>query len=152
MPVVIDKAMQWKEMTMRAKWLWTSWAYLTAVGVIALEVMWIAFATTFLVPRFQVLMRDGLLDRAVLRESPVSWMPSFLNGVKDAGEYTIWIVLLVAVGWGLFEWRVRSANKPFITLARLGTAPGGLVAGAAPSAGPAVASVRTGHHPLAAPA
>ena len=24
--VVIDRAMHWKEMTMRAKWLWTTWA------------------------------------------------------------------------------------------------------------------------------
>src|SRR5438270_8195280 len=27
MAVVIDRAMQWKEMTMRAKWLWATWAY-----------------------------------------------------------------------------------------------------------------------------
>ena len=26
--VVIDRALQWKEMTMRAKWLWTTWAYI----------------------------------------------------------------------------------------------------------------------------
>ncbi len=32
MAVVIDKAMQWKEMTMRAKWLWTTWAYLGSGG------------------------------------------------------------------------------------------------------------------------
>ena len=35
LPVVIDKAMQWKEKTMKAKWLWTSWAYLVLLGVIA---------------------------------------------------------------------------------------------------------------------
>src|SRR4051812_30475955 len=37
MAVAIDKAMQWKEMTMKAKWLWTSWAYLALGIVIALE-------------------------------------------------------------------------------------------------------------------
>src|SRR5205823_4108950 len=30
LPVVIDKAMQWKERTMKAKWLWTTWSYLVA--------------------------------------------------------------------------------------------------------------------------
>src|SRR5262249_34781262 len=33
MPVVIDKAMQWKEKTMRAKWLWMSWTYVAASAV-----------------------------------------------------------------------------------------------------------------------
>src|SRR5262249_17470966 len=31
--VLIDKAMQWKERTMRAKWLWVSWAHLTLAVV-----------------------------------------------------------------------------------------------------------------------
>src|SRR5205807_3314788 len=41
MAVVIDKAMQWKERTMKAKWLWTSWANLSLAVVIALEVFFI---------------------------------------------------------------------------------------------------------------
>src|SRR5215471_11793159 len=36
LPVVIDKAMQWKENTLKAKWLWTTWAYLAVVVLIAL--------------------------------------------------------------------------------------------------------------------
>src|SRR5437667_9064073 len=39
MGVVIDKAMQWQERTMKAKWLWTTWAYLAVMLVIALEVL-----------------------------------------------------------------------------------------------------------------
>jgi hypothetical protein len=127
MPLVIDKAMQWKEKTMKAKWLWTSWAYLALVGVVALEVAWISFATMFLVPRFQVLMRDGLLDSGALRESQVSWMPALLNDVAAAAGYTTWILLGVAVAWGLFEWTVRSDNKPFMRLSALGTAAVGLM-------------------------
>src|SRR5438874_12916690 len=55
LPVVIDKAMQWKEMTMRAKWLWATWAYVALAAVIAVGVLWITFANVFLVPKFQVL-------------------------------------------------------------------------------------------------
>src|SRR5215471_8132253 len=68
MAVVIDKAMQWKEMTMKAKWLWTAWAYLAAAAVIALELLWITFAVIYLVPKFQRLMVDGVVDPAVLDE------------------------------------------------------------------------------------
>src|SRR5688500_13202648 len=53
LPVVIDKAMHWKEITMKAKWLWTSWAYVALAGTIVLEVLWITFAVVMLVPKFQ---------------------------------------------------------------------------------------------------
>ena len=41
--VVIDKALQWKEKTMRAKWLWATWAYLGLATVVALEALFITF-------------------------------------------------------------------------------------------------------------
>src|SRR5260221_12937419 len=34
--MVIDKAMEWKEKTMKAKWLWASWTYLMVVAIIVL--------------------------------------------------------------------------------------------------------------------
>src|SRR5204863_2910963 len=74
MAVVIDKAMQWKEMTMRAKWLWATWAYLGLAGVIALEVMFITCAVIFIVPKFEMLMRDGLIDSAIFEEQGATWM------------------------------------------------------------------------------
>src|SRR5947199_4921589 len=79
MAVVIDKAMQWKEKTMKAKWLWTSWAHIALAVVMVLEVMWIAFADVYLVPRFQKLLRDGIIDPAILDEQGTAWMVSFLD-------------------------------------------------------------------------
>jgi hypothetical protein len=127
LPVVIDKAMQWKEKTMKAKWLWTTWAHLVLVCVVALEVLTLTLATMFLVPRFDKFTRDGLIDRAVFQESAAHWIPAFLRGLKEVGEYATWMVLGVAVVWGLFEWRVRSENKSFIRLSALGTAAVGLM-------------------------
>ena len=66
MAVVIDKAIEWKEMTMKARWLWASWAYLTLLGVIALEVLFITFTVIFIIPKFQRLMRDGLIESDVV--------------------------------------------------------------------------------------
>ena len=59
MTVVIDKAMQWKEKTMKAKWLWATWAHLALMAVIAAEVFFITFAAIYLVPRIKMFIREG---------------------------------------------------------------------------------------------
>jgi len=135
LPVVIDKAMQWKEKTMRAKWLWVTWAHLVLVLVIALEVLTLTFATMFLVPRLEKLMRDGLIIPAAFEESGTQWIPAFLRGLNGAGQHTTWIILGVALVGALFEWRVRSENKSFIRLSALGTAAVGLTVAVALTAG-----------------
>jgi len=121
MPMVIDKAIEWKERTMKAKWLWSSWAHLALLSVIALDVLWVSFAQVFLVPRFHKLMHDGLIDSAVLEEHALTWLVSFLRDVNVVGGYTAFIILFAAAAWGLFEWRVRSENKSFMRLSALGT-------------------------------
>jgi hypothetical protein len=122
MPLLIDKAMQWKERTMRAKWLWTTWAYLAVVLVIALELLFIAFNVVYIIPKMKKLMRDGIVDPAIIEKAGVSWMPGFLNRLSDVGgHYTTQLLLLAAAAWGLLEWRVKSENKPFIRLSVLGT-------------------------------
>src|SRR5947209_17350094 len=83
--VVIDKAMQWKERTMKAKWLWASWAYLALVAVVALEVLFITFTNVFITPRFQRLMLDGIVDQAILDEHWTRRIPSILEDVSVAG-------------------------------------------------------------------
>jgi hypothetical protein len=126
--VVIDKALAWKERTMRAKWLWATWAYLGLLTVIALEVLFITFLVLFIVPKFQLLLRHGMIDQAMFEEHGVAWMPAFLNGLKDVtGRYTTFLVLGAAALWGLFEWRVHSENKSLMRLAALGTAAVGLM-------------------------
>ena len=126
--VVIDKALEWKEKTMRAKWLWTTWATAALVVVIALAVMFIACTELFIVPKFNQLMRDGLIDPAIIDEQGVSRMLSWLNNFHEIAEYaTVW-ALLAAVLWGLFEWRVKSENKTLMRLSALGTVAIGLMA------------------------
>lgn len=128
MAVVIDRAMQWKEITMRAKWLWTSWAYLSLVLVIALEVMFLTFVVIFIIPKFQKLLHDGMIDAGALDEHGVKWMVDFLLCLKHVGgDYTIFLIVGAALAWGLFEWRVRSDNKPFMRLSALGTTAVGLM-------------------------
>src|SRR3954469_22294091 len=74
MAVVIDKALDWKEKTMRGKWLWTRGAALAAALVIALEVFLITFVNVFIIPKFQRLMQDGMIDVTELGEHGMGWM------------------------------------------------------------------------------
>jgi hypothetical protein len=121
LPVVIDKAMQWKEMTMRAKWLWMAWAYLATAGVVAVNLVFLFFAGAAAFPKLQKLDSLGWLDN-VTREQPLRWFYSFLDGVNRVRENALWYAAALAALWGLFEWRVRGENKSLMRLAALGTA------------------------------
>jgi hypothetical protein len=126
--MVIDKAMQWMERIMRAKWLWTTWAHLALAVVVVLEVTWLTFAAIWLVPRFQKLAYDGVIDPAFLEKQGLRWVASFLEGLRHVVDrYLGWLLLLTVVVCGLFEWRVRSDNKSFIRLSVWGTAAVGLI-------------------------
>lgn len=125
--VAIDKAMQWKERTMRARWLWASWANLTVGLVITLELLFIAFNRYFIVPKFRVLVNDGFIDAGHVRQAGGSWMIVFLNRLGMVQEnYTGWILLAALVAIGLFEWRVKGENKALMRLSALGTSALGL--------------------------
>jgi hypothetical protein len=120
--VAIEKAMQWQERTMKAKWLWTTWAYLVLGLVIVLQALFLAFINIFIVPRFQLLTRHGFVDAAILEQHDVSWMLTWLVKLYDlTGHHTTLVLLLAVVAIGLFEWRVRSENKSFMRVAALGT-------------------------------
>ena len=55
-------------------------------------------------------------------------MLSFLEGLTTVGGgYATWWLLLAIAAVALFEWRVKSDNKPFIRLSALGTAAVGLM-------------------------
>jgi hypothetical protein len=120
LPVVIDKAMQWKEKTMRAKWLWTTWAYIAVILVIGLEFFYIAFAEIYLVPKFKKLREDGYMGDAG-DDATIQWLYSFLDRVGSVLDYVPQILLGALVLWGLFEWRVRSENKTLMRLSALGS-------------------------------
>lgn len=126
--VVIDKAMHWKEITMRAKWLWTTLANLGLLLLIALEILFIFFQGIFIVPKFKKLTHDGLIDLGVVTEAGMAWMPRFLTTFYTMMHEWTWVLLLGPVAvWALFEWRVKSEHKPFMRLAGLGAVAVGLM-------------------------
>lgn len=115
---------------MRAKWLWKAWAHLALAIVVVLEVTWLTFAAIWLVPRFQKLVYDGVIDPEFVEKGGLrfaAWA-SFLEGFRRVVDRHLWwLLLLTAVVCGLFEWRVRSENKSFIRLSVWGAVAVGLI-------------------------
>lgn len=126
--MVIDKAMEWKERTMKAKWLWASWTYLMVVGIIVLEIMFCCFNMIYIVPKIKKLKHDGYFIGDDQTRSLTTWMFDFVFGVGDfIDKWFWWLILTPLVLWGLFEWRARSENKPFMRLSALNTVAMGLL-------------------------
>jgi hypothetical protein len=93
-------------------------------------------------------MSDGIIDTAVFEMTGITWMPSFLEGLRRAWDlYLTWLLLLTIALCGLFEWSVRSENKSFIRLSVWGTVAVGLMIAAALTGGSLVIPYQ-----LAAPA
>ncbi|MFT3881688.1 MAG: permease prefix domain 1-containing protein [Gemmatales bacterium] len=128
MAMVLDKALEWKEKTMKAKWLWTTWTYLMVVGVIALEIFFLFFQFIYIIPKIKKLKYDGFFTVNEQSAPPVTWMLDLLSQLCDAADkITWWVILMIIALWGLFEWRVKSENKTFIRLSVLGTVALGLL-------------------------
>jgi hypothetical protein len=125
MAVAIDKAMQWKEMTMKAKYLWATWAHLALTGVVLGEIATILFAAVFLAPKLEHFLRDTQFSLS--NPMGVSWIPSFLRVLEWIAHYGMWCVLIFVIAWVLFEWRIHSENKSFIRLSALATTAFGLM-------------------------
>ncbi|MDB5301201.1 MAG: hypothetical protein JWO87_2864 [Phycisphaerales bacterium] len=128
MAVVIDKAMQWKENTMKAKWLWSSWAHLALAGILAIECVFLAGTFVFIAPKFKQMWQEGWINMEGY--GPLMSSALTLFGWADwIREYCWWLFISTAVIWALFEWRSRGEQKPFIRLAAMGSAALLLMAG-----------------------
>lgn len=121
--VVIDKAMGWKEKTMKARWLWSTWTHITVVAIVVLEILFCWFAVTNILPKMKKLRQDGLLMSQELAGPLVNWLYEFLfQTVPDTLEHVTWWMFVGLLGlWALFEWRFKGENKSYIRLSVLGT-------------------------------
>jgi hypothetical protein len=118
--VVIDKAMLWKEKTMKARWLWSTWAHAALLLVIGMEVLFVGAVMVFILPKFREMVSDEFIRTGSDGNPAVNWGVSYLQGLAAVWEQGIWILAAVAIGWGIFEWYVRGENKTLIRLTKLG--------------------------------
>lgn len=118
MAVVVDKAMQWKEKTMKAKWLWTTWAHLMLGLILVLEVLFILGAQSTFVQHVWGFDNSGWLSPSETTDFCRWVFQTVANWLHD---WAWWVTPLVLL-WAVFEWRVRSEKKSMIRLALMGTA------------------------------
>jgi type II secretory pathway component PulF len=121
--VLIDKAMQWKETTMKSKFLWTAWAHIALAAVILVQVLFIAASMVFVMPKCRQIVRDAGASFDILPGST-----AFLGGVDWTWSHW-WLPAIVLLAIGIFfERRFLSENKTFIRLTAWGTLALGLTA------------------------
>lgn len=108
----IEKAMDWREKTMKTGWKWSFVAQFTILLVIALQVLFIAFMLVFIFPR--------TLEQCRSLEKTPEYLITCINLTRPFAmmmEFQIFLLLLFGGGWGLFEWKCRSENKSTIRIA-----------------------------------
>jgi len=120
LPVVIDKAMQWKEKTMKAKWLWTTWAHLALAAVIFLEIAFVAASVIFIFPKWQEILQHATGDDSGF-DSIMPRAKAWLGVLHVITSNGLVITILIVALWSAFEWRVRGENKSWIRLSVMGT-------------------------------
>ena len=123
MTVMIDKALDWKERTMKAKWIWSTWAHVVLVMVIGVELLCLTATTVLVLPKYNQIMRDlwSTPDAGPEWNTFTARTSAILNAIRSLGNNAMPIVIALAILWILFEWRVRSENKSFMRLSALGT-------------------------------
>jgi len=115
MALAIDKAMDWKERTMKSGWKWSFVATAGLFFVIATQVAFIMCMSTFVLPRIEFWYTWYNLG-----SDPHVLSLSALHAARllGADSWVAWtLVGLFVAAWALFEWRSKSENK---TLVRLG--------------------------------
>lgn len=124
---VVDKSLDWKERTMKARWLWSTSAHFSLAGVIVFELAILAWSMVFIVPAY-VRDREYRLFRG-----PTAPVQEYLDRADTCltavvrladnvvSYWFLWFALFAAA-WGTFEWRVRSENKSLMRLSAMGLA------------------------------
>ena len=115
MSLFVDRAMHWKERTMKSEWKWSFAVQVGLVLLIAVEVLLVASTLTYIVPK----VLHAYSDRGAS-------VPEYLRMVVSvsghvSGFWPLW-ALVLAGGLALFEWKCRSENKALIrTFVGVGT-------------------------------
>ncbi|MHC4715199.1 MAG: permease prefix domain 1-containing protein [Planctomycetota bacterium] len=112
--VVVAKAMDWKERNLRNGWKWSFAAMSTLVVFIAMQIFLIVLPFVFIFP--------GMQEHYRILGEPMPLLPAtalkaarFLFGGAALPAWAL--LVLVVLGWGLFEWHSKSENKALIRLA-----------------------------------
>lgn len=112
--VMIEKAMQWRESTMKTGWKWNFVGMFFLTLVILIQVIYFYFIAWKLMPR--------AMDIAMHNPVDTSQLPSMIPILRlydfvPVGGWLLLTFLAVVTGWIVFERRAQSDYKPAIRMA-----------------------------------
>jgi hypothetical protein len=121
LPVIVEKALQWKETTMKARWLWMTSAHVMLASVLMLELVFVFGMMIFIMPKFREMEIKGwLTPHGAAEAGLIAWSSSFLGNLAALCALGGWILPAIAAAWVVYEWRVRSENKAWMRLSLMG--------------------------------
>jgi hypothetical protein len=114
MGILIEKAMQWKEKTMKAKWLWSGTASLLLLVAICAQGFFSFCAVWLILPKLKEIFKDvgQELPRYAIRFLQLADFLIF-------GYGWLWVCVPLLLAWAVFEWRYRGEHKSLIRLSAL---------------------------------
>jgi hypothetical protein len=113
--LLIEKAMEWKELTMKSGWKWSFVAHLMLGVLVLAEILLIFGAACYVFPVIEMEYKTlGL-------ELPSYWQTT-LSILRTVVVWQGLLVALLVLAIGVFEWRYRGENKPMVRLAAGGVA------------------------------
>jgi hypothetical protein len=111
--IVVEKAMAWKEATMKTGWKWSFAAQLIVALAIAAQVFFISAVLVYVYPKVEA--QHETLGVPPLTQGVIS----FSRTLNDT--WHVWLPAIAAC-WLVFEWRYRGESKSAIRLAAGGGA------------------------------
>jgi hypothetical protein len=121
MAMLIEKAMAWKEKTMKTGWKWSFVAHLDLAMIFAALVFFVFVVHVFITPKLYDEYMELQVSLPAYAESVIRFT------IRFCGTWFIWMPL-IAIGWVAFELRCHSENKSAIRLATGGLACLGMTA------------------------
>jgi hypothetical protein len=113
--VLMEKAMAWKERTLKTGWKWSFVAHAALAALIVAEVLFVAFAVTYIFPLVE---RECQL---LGLEAPPYWK-AVLTTVRALHDFSLVLIALAVAAFAIFEWRYRGEHKQTVRLACGGVA------------------------------
>ena len=105
----VDKAMEWKERTMKSDWKWSFAAQTGLVLIIALAAIGIALMMLWIVP--------VVVEVHSERGTEISdHLQAAIGVAAHISRYWYLWAIALAGGLGLFEWKCKSENKALIRI------------------------------------
>ena len=108
--LLIEKAMEWKEKTMKTEWKWQFAAQFLLIVLLAVQVVLFVWPLIYLIPHITAIYMD------IGRQPEHAFFQAFHRVAVFLVHDWYLLVVPLALVWGIFEWKSRSQYKALVRL------------------------------------